>query len=521
MLRRRARRRADSVPGRGCAVVQRIGASVMRALLVVALVVSCWTASAQAGPPNVVLILADDLGWGDLSCYAATSKIPTPNIDALAAEGMRFTDAHSPSAVCTPTRYGILTGRYAWRTRMKSQVLGPYNAPLIEPDRVTLAGLLREAGYATACIGKWHLGLRWATHEGGELPLFWDLSYDQTQIDLAGRISEGPLTVGFDSYFGTDVPNFPPYCFIENDRVLGEIPARPKPDEVYGRPGLIQEGWDLHDILPALRDRAVDYIETHEEREPDRPFFLYLPLTAPHTPIVPNAEFAGMSGAGDYGDLVCEVDALVGAVLAAIERAGLAGETIVIFTSDNGSPGRAGDPHLRSPEWARVSAVERMFDHKPSGPWRGTKADIFEGGHRVPLIVRWPGRVPAGTVNSNLAGTIDLMATLAEAVGVGLPEGAAPDAASMLAMLRDPTAATREQLVLHSSGGAFAIRHGDWKLIEATGSGGWTRVEVAEDAPAGQLYNLAADPAETQNLYDAESERVSELRAMLERVRRD
>lgn len=493
----------------------------MRALLVVALVVACWTASAQAGPPNVVLILADDLGWGDLTCYAATSKIPTPNIDALAAEGMRFTDAHSPSAVCTPTRYGILTGRYAWRTRMKSQVLGPYNAPLIEPDRVTLAGLLREAGYATACIGKWHLGLRWATHEGGELPLFWDLSYDQTQIDLAGRISEGPLTVGFDSYFGTDVPNFPPYCFIENDRVLGEIPVRPKPDEVYGRPGLIQEGWDLHDILPALRDRAVGYIETHEEREPDRPFFLYLPLTAPHTPIVPNAEFAGKSGAGDYGDLVCEVDALVGAVLAAIERAGLAGETIVIFTSDNGSPGRAGDPHLRSPEWAQVSAVERMFDHKPSGPWRGTKADIFEGGHRVPLIVRWPGRVPAGSVNSNLAGTIDLMATLAEAVGVGVPEGAAPDAASMLAMLRDPSAATREQLVLHSSGGAFAIRHGDWKLIEAKGSGGWTRVEVADDAPAGQLYNLAADPAETRNLYDAESERVSELRAMLERVRRD
>ncbi|QKK06717.1 MAG: sulfatase-like hydrolase/transferase [Planctomycetota bacterium] len=322
-----------------------------RVLLVVVLAVFCWTATARGGPPNVVLILADDLGWGDLTCYASTSKIPTPHINALAAAGMRFTDAHSPSAVCTPTRYGILTGRYAWRTRMKSQVLGPYNAPLIEPGRVTLAGLLSEAGYATACIGKWHLGMRWATHEGGVLPLFWDLQYDQAQIDLAGPITEGPLTVGFDSYFGTDVPNFPPYCYVENDRVLGAVPDRPKPEAVYGRPGLIQDGWDLHDILPELRDRAVGYIETHAEREPDRPFFLYLPLTAPHTPIVPNEEFAGMSGAGDYGDLVCEVDALVGAVLAAVDRAGITGETIVIFTSDNGSPGRAGDPHLRSPEW--------------------------------------------------------------------------------------------------------------------------------------------------------------------------
>lgn len=493
----------------------------MRRCIFVTLVMILCVPAVRADPPNIVLILADDLGWGDVACYDAASKIPTPHIDRLASEGMRFTDAHSPSAVCTPTRYGILTGRYAWRTRMKSQVLGPYNAPLIEPGRVTLAGLLSEAGYATACIGKWHLGMRWATHEGGVLPLYWDLQYDQTQIDLAGPITEGPLTVGFDSYFGTDVPNFPPYCYVENDRVLGAVPDRPKPEEVYGRPGLIQEGWDLHDILPELRDRAVGYIETHAEREPERPFFLYLPLTAPHTPIVPNEEFAGMSGAGDYGDLVCEVDALVGAVLAAVDRAGIAGETIVIFTSDNGSPGRAGDPHLRSPEWAQVSAVERLFGHRPSGPWRGTKADIFEGGHRVPLIVRWPGRVPAGSVNGHLAGTIDLMATLAEAAGVGLPEGAAPDAQSMLAMLRDPATSVRETLVMHSSGGRFAIRQGDWKLIEAKGSGGWTRVEVADDAPDGQLYNLAADPAETQNLYDAESERVSEMRAMLDEVRRD
>lgn len=491
----------------------------MRMLFLVVLVLSWGARSGSAAPPNIVLILADDLGWGDVRCYAEGSKIPTPHIDRLASEGMRFTDAHSPSSVCTPTRYGILTGRYAWRTRLKSSVLGPYGAPLIEPDRVTLPGLLAEAGYRTACIGKWHLGLRWATHGGGELPLFWDREFDQSVIDLSGRITEGPLTAGFDMYFGVDLPNMPPYCYLEGDRVFGPVPDRPKPDDMYGIPGLMQEGWDLHDIMPELRDRAVSFVEGQASAEPGRPFFLYLPLTAPHTPIVPNEEFAGLSGAGDYGDLVCEVDALVGAVMDALERAGVAEDTIVIFTSDNGSPGRAGDPHLRDPSWAQVSAVERMFGHMPSGPWRGTKADIFEGGHRVPFVVRWPGRVEAGSVNNNLAGSIDLMATLAEAAGLGLPAGASPDSVSMLAMLDDPSRAVRDELVMHSFNGDFAIRVGAWKLIETPGSGGWTKVDVPKGAPPGQLYNLTDDPGETRNLYASETERVSEMRAALERVR--
>jgi arylsulfatase A len=487
----------------------------------VVVVLGCLGNAATAdGPPNVVLILADDLGWGDLGCYQPDSKIPTPNLDALAASGMRFTDAHSPSAVCTPTRYGILTGRFAWRTRLKSGVLGPYSAPIIEPERLTIARLLSDAGYATACIGKWHLGMRWSTHNDQTvLPSLWDRKFDQSLIDLAGPITEGPLTAGFDAYFGTAVPNFPPYCFIEDDRILGTIPDRPKPADVHGNPGFMQEGWDLHHILPALRDRAVGFIEQQTREEPDRPFFLYLPLTAPHTPIVPNPEFAGLSEAGDYGDLVCEIDALVGAVLGALESAGVADETIVIFTSDNGSPARAGDQHIRDPEWARVGAVVRMFGHNPSGPWRGTKADIFEGGHRVPFIVRWPGRVPAGSVNDQLVGSIDLMATLADAVGLDLGADAAPDSVSLLPTLTDPGVGVRDQLVTHSSGGRFAIRRGEWKFIDAKGSGGWTRVELGPNAPAGQLYNLTNDPGETSNLYTTETERVADLRAALERAK--
>ncbi len=468
--------------------------------------------------PNLVIILADDLGYGDPRCYRAESKIPTPNIDRLAEQGMRFTDAHTPTAVCSPTRYALLTGRYAWRTRLKRGVLGPYSRPLIEPKRLTLASMLQQHGYTTACIGKWHLGMQWGTMvPGTPLPPLWDRQFDQAKIDLSLPILAGPLTVGFDSYFGTAVPNFPPYCFIENDHVLGKIPDRPKPDNMHGNPGLMQEGWDLHRILPGLKNRAVQFIQ--QQAGSDKPFLLYLPLTAPHTPIVPNQEYAGRSTAGDYGDLVAEVDGIVGAVTKTLNRAGLAENTLVVFTSDNGSPARAGDSHLRDKQWAETGAVERMFDHHPNAPWRGMKADIFEGGHRVPLIVRWPGVVPAGKANSQLVCLVDWLATVAAIVGQELPDTAAEDSFNLLPTLRNPAEIARNDLIHHSGGGMLALRLGNWKLIAGKGSGGWTRVKSSNSDPAGQLYNLATDPEEKNNRYAQEPEIVAGMTGLLNKYK--
>ncbi len=494
----------------------------LNTLIAAAALVAPCAAPARAADdlPHIVFILADDMGWGDPQCNRAESKIPTPHMDRLAAEGMRFTDAHTPSAVCTPTRYALLTGRFAWRTRLKRGVLGPYSAPLIESDRLTLPSMLRAKGYATACVGKWHLGMQWATKKPGvKLPPLWDRKFDQSQIDLGGRITAGPLTAGFDEYFGTAVPNFPPYCFIENDRILGAIPVRPKPNDVYGNPGLMQEGWKLEEILPGLEKRAVATIERRVREDPKRPFFLYMPLTAPHTPIVPAAKYLGKSAAGDYGDLVHQVDAVVGSVVATLERLAIADRTLVIVTSDNGSPARAGDPHIRSNKHHATNAVLRMYGHNPNAPWRGMKADIFEGGHRVPMIVRWPGRVKAGSVNRQTVCLVDTIATVAQVIGCELPDDAAEDSFSLLPTWRDPTKAVRSDLVHHSGNGAFAVRAGDWKLIAGHGSGGWTRVPKKKGDPPGQLYNLAADPGETKNLYRDKPEVVARLQKVLERYR--
>jgi arylsulfatase A-like enzyme len=468
--------------------------------------------------PNIVFILADDLGFGDPQCYRADSKIPTPNIDRLAREGMRFTDAHTPTAVCSPTRYALLTGRYAWRTRLTRGVLGPYCAPLVERERLTLPDMLKQHNYSTACIGKWHLGMQWGTkNPNTKLPPLWDHKFDQSKIDLSKPITAGPLSAGFDSYFGTAVPNFPPYCFIENDHVLGKIPDAPKPDNMYGDSGLMQEGWDLHRILPSLRNRAVEFIQ--QRAASNKPFFLYLPLTAPHTPIVPNKEYAGKSEAGDYGDLVAEVDGVVGAVTEALKQNGVAENTLVIFTSDNGSPARAGDPHLRGRSWADAGAVERMFGHNPNAPWRGMKADIFEGGHRVPFIVRWPGSVQPGTTNRQLVCLVDWMATVAAIVGHDLPLSAAEDSFDLLPTLREATKSVRDDLIHHSANGILALRQGDWKLILGKGSGGWTRVKIRDEDPAGQLYNLAVDPDEANNLYDQRPKIVSRLTNLLNKYK--
>lgn len=492
-------------------------------LLCLALALIACSATGDAQPdrdrhPNLVYILADDLGYGDLRCYQPDSKIPTPHLDRLAEQGARFTDAHSPSAVCTPTRYGILTGRYCWRSTLQKSVLWSWDPPLIEADRLTVPAFLRDQGYHTACIGKWHLGWDWPILEDGVAVHGGPRTNENLLIDFEQPIANGPLARGFDTYFGDDVPNFPPYCFIEDDHTVG-IPSVSKPDSMFGAPGPMLPGWKLEGVMPELASRAVGYIEERGRSKPDEPFFLYLPLTAPHTPIAPDDSFAGISQAGPYGDYVAQVDDLVGRVLEALARARLEDDTLVIFTSDNGSPARNGDGMSGAP-----GSVTKDHGHNPNAPWRGMKADIFEGGHRVPFLVRWPGHVTPHSVEHEVVCLTDLFATLADILGAELPPDAAEDSISILSVLEGREHATpiREATVHHSIDGMFALRQGDWKLILGRGSGGWTRparMPTEPGEPEGQLYDLASDPGETVNLHRERPEVVQRLTQILERYR--
>lgn len=464
---------------------------------------------ARRAAPNIVYILADDLGYGDVGCYNPESKIPTPNMDRLAREGVRFTDAHSPSAVCTPTRYALLTGRYAWRTRLQRNVIGPFSPPLIAESQLTVPRLLRDRGYATACIGKWHLGWGWpAVGASG-------------RRDFTRPIPDGPTARGFEVYFGTDVPNYPPYCFLQNNRTLG-VPTEMAPvgQDSFNIAGPMVPGWKLVDVLPALERRAVEYID--QAAKDERPFFLYLPLTSPHYPVVPSATVKGMSRAGEYGDFVVQTDQVVGAVLNALQRAGVAGNTLVILTSDNG-PEVTGE--------VRPGAYDRLreFGHASMGSLRGAKRDAWEGGHRVPFIVRWPGKTRGGRTCDDTVCHVDLLATLAALLQVPLPADAGVDSVNLLPALQGKRrrAPLREATVHHSGQGKFAIRRGDWVLIfgrtgDDNGRQGepeWFR-DLRGYKPhtsPGELYNLSRDPAQRENRYESEPERVRELTALMER----
>jgi len=482
---------------------------MLRPLAFAVLFCSLCVASHSA-PPNIVVILADDLGYGDVQCNnPERGKIPTPNIDRLAAQGMRFTDAHTSSGVCSPTRYALLTGRYHWRSRLQAGIVGYLEKPLIAPDRLTLPGLLKQHGYRTAMVGKWHLG--WD----------WDVTPEQREFIASGRgakareateahraawkeiyakpIGGGPVTRGFDSYFGTDVPNWPPYAFIENDRTVGIpsefLPAAKLRGSLASIPGPALADWKLEDILPTLADRASRFIG--DAAKGSKPFFLYMPLTSPHTPIAVNKEWLGKSGLNEYADFVMETDAVVGRVLAALDQSGAAENTLVVFTSDNGCA-----PHGKFPEL-------QAKGHFPSGPFRGKKADAWEGGHRVPFIVRWPGTVKAGTRCDQLAIQADLIATVAEVLGVRLPADAGEDSSSLLPLLRGGDRPTREYAVSCSSGGVPALRKGSWKIIFGP--------ENAK-ATTGQLYDLATDLGETKNLWAEKPDLVAELTAAMERL---
>lgn len=483
--------------------------------------------------PNVIFILADDLGYGDLTSYNGQSKIPTPFIDALATEGIRFTDAHSPSAVCTPTRYGILTGEYCWRTPLKNGVLWTYDKPLISQDKYTLGKLFREAGYKTGMVGKWHLGWNWPLKEGSA---FADVaSYKKSDsihialekdVDLGQRIGGGPTDVGFDYYFGVDVPNFPPYCFIENAHIVGDVPTIYKPDSVFGRYGLMQAGWQLNKVLPTLNRKAKSFVREHHKKNSGQPFFLYYSLTSPHTPIVPNEQFIGKSKAGDAGDFIVETDQYVGELIQVLKELGLYENTLIVFTSDNGSPTIAGNPKTRGKEWGKWGSTYELFAHNSNYPLRGMKADSWEGGHRIPLTVSWPLKIPKNKVNTQMVCLTDFFATFSEMLGVDLEEGNAIDSKSILTYLANKKTASaepiRELLISHSIKGHFSIRKGDWKLIQGKNSGGFSfssKLDAYVSPFEGQLYNLKEDLKEQNNLYEEYPEIVKELSAVLDSIK--
>ena len=433
-------------------------------------------AMAATEKPNIVYVLADDLGWGDLSCYNPKSQVPMPNAVKLASEGMRFNDMHSPSAVCTPTRYGILTGRYCWRSRMKSGVLQGYSPNLIEPGRMTAASLLKDQGYDTGCVGKWHLGL--GTEE---------------KTDYSKPLHPCPNDHGFNYFFGIPASlDMAPYLFIENDRATqqpsDETPGKNEPRGVFWREGPIAPSFKMEQILPTITSKAVNFIRTRAQAS--KPFFLYLPLTGPHTPWVPLSEFKGKSKAGIYGDFVAQVDNVLGQILRALEQTGAAKNTLLIFTSDNGA------------HWTPEDK-EKFPKHRANADWRGQKADIHDAGHRIPFLVRWPGKVQPNSVTNETCCLIDLLATVSDLHNVPLPREAGEDSFSILPVLRGGKT-IRPAVVHHSADGLFAIRQGEWKLIAGRGSGGFTlpkKIDPKPGEPEGELYNLTKDPTEADNLY--------------------
>jgi len=480
----------------------------------------------QPQPPNVVIILADDLGYGDIRAYQPESPIPTPHLDQIAADGMRFTDAHSGSAVCTPTRYGLMTGRYCWRSRLKRGVLAGYSKHLIEPDRPTVASVLQQVGYHTACIGKWHLGM--------------DLPREGKQMDWQGTIENGPNAVGFDSFWGVTASlDFPPYVWVENQSFTAPADQHFKGGGFPGylRSGEIAEGFVHQQALDQITAKAVEYIG--ERAKTKQPFFLYLPLTAPHKPVLPAERFRGKSGIGPYGDFVMQTDWVIGQVDQALAKNGVKENTLVMMSSDNGSFMYRLDA-AESPQQAKKASASpqtsgqpaELLDHskdptvqgflsqthRANGPLRGTKADIWDGGHRVPLLIRWPGKVEASSVCHQVVSLVDVMATCVEVAGATSPTGAAEDSHSLLPLMRGRSGWQREPVIQHSANGTFAIRQGKWKLIDGRGSGGrGKRTETDLDWNI-QLYDMSDDRGERRNLAADQPEIVADLMAELRRL---
>ncbi|GAB3651589.1 arylsulfatase [Echinicola sediminis] len=454
---------------------------------------------ATTTPPNIIYVLADDMGFGDVGANNPESKIATPHLDQMAAAGMRFTDAHTSSSVCTPTRYGILTGRYNWRSRLKDGVLWGDSEALIDSTRATVASVLSQHGYHTAFIGKWHLGWNWGKDAAGN-------------IDFTQPVTYNPNDNGFDYAYGHVASlDIPPYVYVENGKVTAVPTDSTQSKDKYGwwRKGMTSPDFDHWDVTPNFFRRGISYVK--ERATTGEPFFLYLPLPSPHTPILPTEEWQGKSGLNPYGDFVMMVDDYMGQLLAAVKEAGIEENTMIVFTTDNGA----------SP----ASQIGELIaqGHYPNGVYRGHKADIYEGGHRVPFIVKWPKVVTAGSVNEQTICTTDLMATCADLVGYQLKDNEGEDSYSFLPLLSGEKVEGdfREAIVHHSVNGSFAIRKGEWKLAMTAGSGGWSyptpkEVEAMGDSlPPVQLFKLSEDPSEQKNLQADYPEKVEELQALL------
>ena len=473
--------------------------------------------------PNIVYFLVDDMGYGDVSCLNPHARIATPQFDRLAREGMVFRDAHSSSAVCSPSRYGVLTGRYNWRSTLQQGIVAPYGPPLIDARRLTVGKLLQRHGYHCGAIGKWHLGMGWdfaATadflpsqrHESAAA----DLEASDRQRSLwrdsfSRKIADGPTTRGFDYYFGVDVPNWPPYCYLENDATIGTpsefLPPRLLGDNLASLQGPAMPYWHFEQLLPTFARHADRYLARRAAE--GVPFFLYLPMTSPHTPLSVNKRWIGSSGLNNlYADLVMETDAIFGQVLDSLDRHGLADNTLVIFTSDNGCA-----PYIG------VHQMEAQ-GHYPSASFRGYKSDAWDGGHRVPCIARWPGMIEPGSSSDQLVCLTDLLATCADFLDEPLPAAAGEDSFSMLPLFRNRATPIRDHVVHHSISGKFAIRDGRWKLVLCPGSGGWTLADadaVRDGLPLVQLYDMQHDAAERHNL---QAEHPTVVKALVERLKR-
>lgn len=476
------------------------------------------TAAARAETPNVVLILADDMGYGDVRALNSKSTIPTPNLDSLAKDGLTFTDAHSPSAVCTPTRYGLLTGRYCWRTQLKKGVLGGYSKPLIKPERSTIASMLKRAGYRTGVVGKWHLGMDLPLTKADANTKKWD---GDPGIDFGGVIKDSPIHHGFDYCFNVSASlDMAPYVYIRNDRFT-MLPTIQQPAVRF--PHFVRKGpratdFVIDEVLDKLTEEATGFISKSAQGE--KPFFLYMPLTGPHKPTQPHERFRGKTKLSEYGDFVHQVDWTVGQVLKSIDDAGVRGDTLVIFTSDNGSyMHRYDDPKKEDHTDDDSIQAFRAENHTANGVLRGTKADIWEAGHRVPFFARWPGHTEAGKKISSTVCLTDVYATLAQVTEQQLGSREAEDSVSMIPAASGESDGRGVPVVHHSVSGMFAIRDGDWKLIAGNGSGGREKPRGKPDEGPFMLFNLEDDLSETKDVADQHPQIVERLTKRLTELR--
>ncbi len=506
--------------------LRKINAKIAIALgfsLIVSILTNC--SQVENRYPNIVIIYADDMGYGDLNCQNPESKIPTPNLDQLASEGMRFTDAHSSSGICSPSRFALLTGTYHWRRQ--HGIVGAFGKPFFKDSDITLPQLLKEKSYNTACIGKWHLGWDWEfkNEPSGEVMQWGRMRkfYLAKDIDWSKPVAGGPLDRGFDYYFGDGTINFPPYAWVENNTFLqaptaemdvNNIGFDTKEGQWEFRPGPMVEGWNPYEVLPTLTKKTVAWIN---ERDDKKPFFLYFALPSPHAPIIPNDEFDGKSQAGGYGDFMFQTDWVIGEVLKALKKKGLEENTIIIFSADNG------------PEKYAFERAQR-YDHFSMGNFRGLKRDVWEGGHHVPFIIKWPGHVEAGAVSEEVVSQVDIMATVAGIIGMELPENAAPDSYNLLPVIKgEPSQSPLREATVHNTyKNKWGLRQGKWLYINnSTGEEtkmpesfkklrGYTDFETK-----GLLFDMENDPEQHVNLYEKYPETISKMDELLQKYREE